>query len=342
MLTTQQPQGQDDETLNGLRRTLGTGLGGGLGAGPSPLSGPQPLMPQQQSRAPGAPAPGAAPAPGGGGQPAPAPMAGAAGGGGAGAATTFAQLQASGIARPAPPPAAPAPMAQMAPGATGGYTASPGAPLNDVTPKPQDSAPPANPNGPTSPPGTPDAPPPAAPPAGTPPPATPPGAPPATPAAASTKYPLQDDIEAQIKKILGMGSPYDDAAFQNDVGREYNKIDDQYALGQKGLSDELGKRGLGTTGDSSIGLGRMSDLNVGRKSAKATVLSDLSTARAKSQVDDLARELGIATSYGQGAQQLTLEQQQQQFNTQLAIAQLLAQLGYKMPAGATVGAGTGG
>lgn len=332
------PYQDEEQGLAGIRQALGAG---GAPASPttgaSPIAGPQPLTPRPQSPA-GPSAPGQ-------------PASGAMAGGGAGQTPTFASLQASGIARPAPPPAAPAPMGAggynpgdptLPTNQTGGAPSYTQVPYQDTYNQEHVQDDPTGSGGSTggtggetgsggtggtggtgATGGTGD---------GKKPPVGDPGGGGGSGDASignGNQYPLQPDIEAAIRKMLGAGSSYDDSAFQNDVGREYNKIDDEYALGQKGLTDELARRGLGSSTDSTIGLGRTSDLNVGRKSAKETVLSSLSSARARQQSDDMARILGLATSYGQGAAGLSLDQKQQQFNTQLAIAQLLAQLGYK-------------
>ena len=50
------------------------------------------------------------------------------------------------------------------------------------------------------------------------------------------------------------------------------QIDDQYKLAEKDLQEEMARRGLST---STIGAGRLSDLNVGRRSAKESLAYDL-------------------------------------------------------------------
>ena len=50
------------------------------------------------------------------------------------------------------------------------------------------------------------------------------------------------------------------------------QIDDQYKLAEKDLQEEMARRGLST---STIGAGRLSDLNVGRRSAKEALAYDL-------------------------------------------------------------------
>ena len=50
------------------------------------------------------------------------------------------------------------------------------------------------------------------------------------------------------------------------------QIDDQYTLAEKDLQEEMARRGLST---STIGAGRLSDLNVGRRSAKESLAYDL-------------------------------------------------------------------
>lgn len=201
---------------------------------------------------------------------------------------TFSQMQSQGIARPAPPPAfslSPMTMGQIenAPGSQG-FPASPnfliadGGPLPSIMPPTQ--APGPTPTTPTSPPTLPGP------------------SNPSTPGKQGS--PLDADLTA---RILGwLGNPqgaYSSDAFNSDVKRAYDQIDDEYSLNQKSLADNLAARGLGTTGDSSIGLGRLSDLNVGRKSAKENVLGTLSSDRDKRFSADLQAAVNAALGYNQ-------------------------------------------
>lgn len=89
--------------------------------------------------------------------------------------------------------------------------------------------------------------------------------------------------DATQKKILDQlqnPNAYNSDAVKSAYDWMGGNIDDQYALQQKDLEEEMARRGLST---STIGAGRLADLNIGRRSAKASMAQDLGQKMAESQ-----------------------------------------------------------
>lgn len=211
---------------------------------------------------------------------------------------TFAQMQSAGMARPAPPTMR---MAEPLDGGQGGFPGMVGQVLGyGGGPDPMPAEPPTPSPRPQAPSPIPRPAPPSAPPGPTPTNGgTTPLPPPSSGANGANGSPIDPALTQAILGWLGDPQKYSSQAFNADVEKAYGGIDDEYALNQKSLTDNLASRGLGSTGDSSIGLGRLSDLNVGRKSAKETVLGQLSSDRDKRFSTDLSNAVNAALGYNQ-------------------------------------------
>lgn len=77
------------------------------------------------------------------------------------------------------------------------------------------------------------------------------------------------------------------------------QIDDQYALKEKDLEEEMARRGL--SAGSTIGAGRLADLNIGKRSAKESMAYDLAQNLAKDTGASRANAITQGGNYGQNA-----------------------------------------
>lgn len=91
------------------------------------------------------------------------------------------------------------------------------------------------------------------------------------------------DLGGYLQGML-TGSPtgYDDAALKSEFARLAGGIDDEFAQRQEALNDEMAARGLFDSAGKGLMTGRLSDLNIGRRSAKVDLADRLSTKRAES------------------------------------------------------------
>lgn len=140
-----------------------------------------------------------------------------------------------------------------------------------------------------------------------------------------------------INNLLANPSAYDSAAVQNTYNTLGGQIDDQYALQQKQLTNDMAARGLS---DSSIAGGKLSDLNIGQRSAKEQLAASLATQQAQdlSGATSNAINLGLsgtaqgqtasAQNYAQQLQALGFNQNNANTNTAQQSAILQQILGY--------------
>lgn len=133
---------------------------------------------------------------------------------------------------------------------------------------------------------------------------------------------IQKATQAAFLKYLQNPNPYG----AQDVKDQYNylagNIDDQYSLDQQKLGEEMARRGLGS---STIYGGRLQDLNIGKRSAKEALATDLAHNFAQNYGSSQQGALGLGNTLGTSAQnnqQSWLQQLmgygQQAFNNDLA------------------------
>lgn len=110
------------------------------------------------------------------------------------------------------------------------------------------------------------------------------------------------DIGSYMQRML-MGSPtgYDDEALRGEFDRLAGQIDDQFKLDQSSLESEMAARGLADSAGKGLMTGRLSDLNVGRRSAKVDLAERLSTKRAEALNSGRMGWLDRLTQFGQSA-----------------------------------------
>lgn len=141
-------------------------------------------------------------------------------------------------------------------------------------------------------------------------------------------------LNQTIQQALAQPSSYDSAAMQADFDRLGGAIDDEYQQGNAALLEELAARGLGGVGDSTIGLGRKSDLTIARKSAKTDLAERLASEAARTRSADRDRAIQTALAgFGQmdnsNQNWAGLDLQKYGIDTQgqLSLMQLLSQYG---------------
>ncbi len=118
-------------------------------------------------------------------------------------------------------------------------------------------------------------------------------------------------VRARITSLLANPqSSYDSAAMQHEYDVGGRGIDDDFALQQTRLGEEMAGRGLS---DSSIRGGRTADLNVGQRSAKTALMDSLLTKQADKA--DAAKAASIANAL----QLMGLDQQEAQSQASLMV-----------------------
>jgi hypothetical protein len=83
---------------------------------------------------------------------------------------------------------------------------------------------------------------------------------------------VRNATEAATMQQLSSPSPYSSADVQKAYDWQGGQIDDQYALQRTQLEEDMARRGLSA---STIYGGNLNDLNIGQRSAKATLANDL-------------------------------------------------------------------
>lgn len=120
---------------------------------------------------------------------------------------------------------------------------------------------------------------------------------------------MNPDLQAQINALIANPSAYTDEQFSANVLRKGQDIDDEFNLQRQQLKEDMVRRGLS---ESSIYGGRLADSQVGQRTAKASLVSDLAEQRAR-QLDEAKRAaLGLGLqgeTLGIDRQRLGLEGQ---------------------------------
>lgn len=86
---------------------------------------------------------------------------------------------------------------------------------------------------------------------------------------------LRDATNTAITSQLDSPSPYDSKAVRDEYDWMAGSIDDDYAQRERATDEGMARRGLFGSAGKDFHSGRLSDLNVGRRSAKATLAQDL-------------------------------------------------------------------
>lgn len=102
---------------------------------------------------------------------------------------------------------------------------------------------------------------------------------------------LGSQIETILRQLLSSPTAYGTEQMNNEYATGARKIDDDYALRTKQLNDEMARRGLY---DSSIAGGNLSDLNIGRRSAQEDLMDSLLQKRADYQDNAMRSALQLA------------------------------------------------
>lgn len=127
----------------------------------------------------------------------------------------------------------------------------------------------------------------------------------------TNQTPLQAATNAKLLDRLNSSSPYDSDAVRSEYDYLAGNIDDQFAMDSRALDEGMARRGLyGSTG-KDFHSGRLSDLNVGRRSAKISLAQDLANkfATTKGQYDtDAITQAENATNASDANQRSWLNQ----------------------------------
>lgn len=107
------------------------------------------------------------------------------------------------------------------------------------------------------------------------------------------------NTQGAIDKLLANPSAYNSDAVQQTYNNLGGQIDDEYALEQQGLTNNMAARGLS---DSSIAGGKLSDLNIGKRSAKEQLAASLATQQAQDLSGATSNAINLGLS-GSGQQQ---------------------------------------
>lgn len=110
---------------------------------------------------------------------------------------------------------------------------------------------------------------------------------------------LRPGIERALAASLGQPSAYGAPEVQRSFNTLSGEIDDEFALEQQRLSETLAARGLGSIDDGTIGLGRLSDLNIGKRDAKTRLAESLLDKQATTFGADRSRAIAQAMGYDQ-------------------------------------------
>lgn len=184
---------------------------------------------------------------------------------------TFAQMQAAGMARP-PMPSASASSSTVAPSGPSTILTEYAGTLNGAptTSVPSDAPPTTNATG------------------------------------ASNNFDVMQYILRQLE--WGYTNPYDSTAVQREYDTLAQNIDDQYATNQRRTNESFAKQGLYGSSGKDFNSGRLADLNVGQRTAKTALASDLAQKYADTagrfQESQNARDIGwlnALTGFGQQA-----------------------------------------
>lgn len=110
---------------------------------------------------------------------------------------------------------------------------------------------------------------------------------------------LQKATAAKARAQLDSSSPYDSKAVRDEYDLLGAGIDDQFATDNRALDESMAARGLYGSAGKDFHSGRASDLNVGKRSAKTALASDLANKYAASKGAYDANAINQAQGVGQ-------------------------------------------
>lgn len=103
----------------------------------------------------------------------------------------------------------------------------------------------------------------------------------------TNQTPLGEATNRKLLDQLNASSPYDSQAVRDEYDWLSGNIDDDYAMQTRSLDEGMASRGLYGSSGKDFHSGRLSDLNVGQRSAKVSLAQDLANkyATTKGQYD---------------------------------------------------------
>ena len=112
-----------------------------------------------------------------------------------------------------------------------------------------------------------------------------------------------DATQAAIQAQLKNPNAYNSDAVKQAYNWEAGNIDDRFSLEQKQLAEDMARRGLSnSTGELGMG-GRLSDLNIAKRSARETLAEQLAQKMAESQQSATGQAIGQGLAGANSAQQ---------------------------------------
>jgi len=115
---------------------------------------------------------------------------------------------------------------------------------------------------------------------------------------------VQKATQQSILDLLTNPSPYGTQQVKDLFGSLGGEIDDEYALKQSALDEEMARRGLGVSTNKA---GRLNDLNIGRRDAKTRLAGQLAQDYARSLGDYRLGAIGAGNTVGTQAQRDNLD-----------------------------------
>lgn len=122
----------------------------------------------------------------------------------------------------------------------------------------------------------------------------------------TNQSPVQQATNQKLLDQLHSSSPYDSKAVRDEYDYLAGNIDDQFAQDTRNLDEGMAARGLYGSAGKDFHSGRLSDLNVGKRSAKTALAQDLANkfATTKGQYDANAISQGQAGAAQGNADQM--------------------------------------
>lgn len=119
---------------------------------------------------------------------------------------------------------------------------------------------------------------------------------------------VQNATQQSTLDLLKNPNPYNSQAVQDEYNWLGGNIDDEYSLKQNALDEEMARRGLGVSTNKA---GRLNDLNIGKRSAKTSLATDLANKLATTTGQYQTNAINTGNTVGaaaQGGQQSWLAQ----------------------------------
>lgn len=124
---------------------------------------------------------------------------------------------------------------------------------------------------------------------------------------APTTQPVRDASRELLLRLLSNPSPYDNAAMNAEFQNLAGGIDADYDTRQRDLTNSFARRGLYGSQGKDFASGRASDTEIGRRSAKTQLATNLATKRATTYSDYVRNALDAARAGASEEDQSTLD-----------------------------------